>query len=85
MQLESSVAGRKLQMGMRMAYMEGRRWPPDVLILMGSVRNRETKVTIRITGVRWEINSPFSRRCAGSNPARDQAFLVISVGIAVTA
>lgn len=85
MQLEESVPGRrtKLQMGMRMAYMEGDRSPPDVL--MGSVRNRVTKVTMRITGVRWEIHSPFSQRCAGSNPARDKAFLVISVGIAVTA
>lgn len=57
--------------------------PPDVL--MGSVRNQVTKVTIRITGVRWAIHSPFfPQRCAGSNPARDKAFLVISVGIAVT-
>lgn len=34
--------------------------PPDVL--MGSVRNRVTKVTIRITGIRWAIHYHFFPR-----------------------
>lgn len=50
-----------------------------------SVRNRVTKVTMRITGVRWALSFLFLQKCAGSNPARDKGFLVISVGIAVTA
>lgn len=50
-----------------------KRWweiPPDVL--MGSVRNRVTKVTIR----KVDIQTMFLES-AGSSPVRDKAFLVI--------